>query len=141
MPDRTAKIVVHRCICSIISVLLALTITVGSTSFATAALGARAMSGPMQDVVAQACRSDLSGGEAGQSCDGSDEIPVNNTPCPMVGLCVNMGSGTVHCPALGLTETIALDGRTAEVVTVQYCRVDILATGLPAEPQFQPPIL
>jgi len=141
MPNRTAKMVLHRCICGIVSVLLALTITVGSTSFATAALGARAMTGPMQDVVTQACRSEKSGGGAGQSCDGSEDVPANNAPCPMISLCVNMGSGMVHFPPMGLTDTTAFDGRTPEVIAVRYSRDDIQATGLPAEPQFQPPIL
>ena len=141
MPDRTAKMFIHRCICGLVSVLLALAITVGSTTFATAALGVRTMSGPMQDVVVQACRTELSGGVADQFCDGSDEAPMNNSPCPMIGICVNMGSGSAHCAPLGLTGAAALEGRPAAAGAVRFIRDDIQATGLPAEPQFQPPIL
>lgn len=141
MPSGTARTVIHRCFCVLVSILIALTIAVGSSTSAAVAMGAETMAGPMQEIAQQTCPTEVPGGEAGPSCDTDGDIPASRSFCPMMGLCVNMASGAAHCAPLALTGVIDLPTETVGVAAVGYLRADIQATGLPAEPLFHPPIL
>jgi len=136
----TANTVISRCICIIC--LIAITIAVGAIPTVAIAKTAGAVSGLQQAVATQACQGELSTSEAAITCVSDDISQTSTMPCPMMGSpCVNMTAGVSHCAPLALIGVSGLQAVVPMVATAGYIRTEYQATGLPAEPLFQPPIL
>ncbi len=138
MSTGTARTGTVKSIC--VSITILVMIVIGSASAATRAIGAGAMAPAAMDVAVQDCDAGPTGGGAGAPCD-SDALLASMAYCPMRGLCVNMGSGAGHCASNALPEFAELHPTTFKVMTIRYVQTRVQATGLPAEPMFQPPIV
>ena len=81
--------------------------------------------------------SDLSGA----SCDAGEEIPAQQAGCPMINVCLNMGTGTVHCGLVTVTDVSIVPAACTNAVPAVFSRSAVLRSGLVADPILQPPIL
>ena len=131
---------VRCCICTVISLLLAATLIVGSSAAGAAAMGSDSTARLRQDV-AQACQPAMIADLSSASCDANDDAPARQKGCPMLGICVNIGSSVTHCGLVAVTDSPDFEEDGATAATIVFRQSAVRATGLPGEAVFHPPIL
>jgi len=122
-----------------VSLAIIAMVVAGSSSART--VEADAMAPPMAGIALQGCQFDVSGGGPELPCDVGLDTGSKMVSCPMLGVCITMGSGMSTCAPNVLMEFTEIQRTILSVVAVRYRRSGVEATGLPAEPLFQPPIL
>jgi hypothetical protein len=78
---------------------------------------------------------------SGAVCAADGEIPARMPNCPMMNVCLNMGTGSGHCGLVTVTDGSIVPDASTCAVPVVFLRNAVQRTGLVADPAFHPPIL
>jgi delta-aminolevulinic acid dehydratase/porphobilinogen synthase len=78
---------------------------------------------------------------SGVVCDADGEVPARMPNCPMMNVCLNMGTGSGHCGLVTVSDVSIVPDASTCAVPVVFLSSAVQRSGLVADPVFHPPIL
>ena len=87
------------------------------------------------------CQLDAGTEPPGAPCDADFEIPAQQPGCPMMNVCLSMGTGSGHCGLVTVTEVSIVPDVCTGAVSAVFTRSAVQRSGLDADPILHPPIV
>lgn len=87
------------------------------------------------------CQADVGAEQPGAACDADFQIPAQKPACPMMNVCLSMGTGSGHCGLVTVTEVSIVPDACTGAVSAVFSRSAVQRSGLDADPILHPPIV